>query len=149
MHLTFEVSRARRLQPGACRFDRRVRPHSLPPAMLASSHTIQFPYDKLRFETSKHKGESPTHGQRNFSLRRVCGGIPDHRFLPAPSTNSPEVTRPEQHLPFDVRHVRNWYLLLVDLWSYAWRWPPNCCKRSHLDALGLCPLPEDPRSKAR
>ena len=149
MHLIIEASRARRAQSGARRLDRRVRLHSLPPAMLASTHTIRFTYDKLRSETAKHKGESPTHGQRNFSLRRVFGGIPDHRFLPAPSINSPEVTRLEQHLPSDVRYVRKWYLLLVDLWSYAWRWPANCCKRSHFGALGLCPLPEDSRSKAR
>ncbi len=149
MHLIFEASRARRVQPGARWLDRRVRPHSLPPAMLASTHTRRFPYYTLRFETSKYKGESPTYGQRNFSLRRVYGGISDHRFLPAPSTNSPEDTRLEQHLPSDVRYVRKWYLLLVDLWSSAGRWPANCCKRSHLDAIFLCPLPEDSRSKAR
>ena len=149
MHLTFEASRARRAQPGVRRIYRMVRLHSLPPAMLASTHTIRFPYYTLRFETSKHKGESPTHGQRNFSLRRVCGGIPDHRFLPAPSANSHKVTRFEQHLPCDVCYVCKWYMLLVDLWSSAGRWPANCCKRSHVDALFLCPLPEDSRSKAR
>ena len=146
---TFEASRARRAQPGARRLDRRVMPHSLPPAMLASTHTRRFPWDTLRFEASKHHDETPTYGQRNYSLHRVCGGMPDYRFLPAPSVNSSKVTRLEQHLPSDVLHVRKWYLLLVDLWSYAWRWPANCCKRSYFYALGLCSLPEDSRSKAR
>ena len=117
--------------------------------MLASTHTRRFTCETLRFEASKRKGETPTHGQRNRSLRRICGGRLDHRFLPAPSINSLKVTRLEQHLPSDVRHVRKWYLLLVNLWSFAWRWPTNCCKRSHVYTLGLCPLPEDSRSMAR
>ena len=87
--------------------------------MLASTHTRRFTWDTLRSEASKHHDETPTYGQRIYSLHRVCGGMPDYCFLPAPGINSYEVTRLEQYLSSDVRHVRKWYLLLVDLWSYA------------------------------